>query len=221
MGTGRARTTGAAAVALAALLAGCSGGDGGDGGGAAAPKGLSAAEVCGGFAGEAPAAAALGAVVGGGRFEDDRSKPDEALGGLRDAAAAPRADAYRPQPVRYCGIRPAGSGTEGIAIEVDAVGKGPYLGPELAPSVTSYASGIEAFSSSGLAKLHFSCRLAAPARAIVVRTSVRGPAGVPDTDLEQRTRLITLANAAARQISAALGCTGDGLVKGVPTETKG
>ncbi len=94
------------------------------------------------------------------------------------------------------------------------MGKGPYLGPELAPSVTSYRSGIEAFSSSGLAKLYFSCRLPALAHAIVVGTSVRGPAGVPDADPEQPTRLITLANAAARHVSAELGCAGDGLVKG-------
>ncbi|MET9931589.1 MULTISPECIES: hypothetical protein [unclassified Streptomyces] len=218
MGSGRTKTIGAAVVAALALLTGCSGDDG-DGG--AAPKGLSAAEVCGGFAREAPVATALGTVVGGGRFEDDLSKPDEALAGLRDAAAAPRAGTYRPQPVRYCGLRPAGGGTEGLAIEVTAVGKGPYLGPELAPSVTSYHSGIEAFSSSGLAKLYFSCRLPAPARAIVVQTSVRGPAGVPDADPEQPTRLITLANAAARHVSAELGCAGDGLVKGVPAEAKG
>ncbi|MGW9435403.1 hypothetical protein [Streptomyces sp. NPDC055607] len=216
---GRTRTTGAAAVAALALLTGCSGGDDDDGG--AAPQGLPAAGVCGGFAREAPVAAALEAAVGGGRFEDDLSKPDEALAGLRDAAAAPWADTYRPRPVRYCGLRPAGGGAEGVAIEVAAAGKGPYLGPELAPSVTSYRSGIEAFSSAGLAKLYFSCRLPAPARAIVVQTSVRGPAGVPDADPEQPTRLITLANAAARHVSAELGCAGDGLPKGVPAETKG
>ncbi|MFE9737931.1 hypothetical protein [Streptomyces sp. NPDC006477] len=207
---------GAAAV-VAALLAGCSGGDGGDA--TKEPEGLSAAEVCGGFAKDAPAAAALKAVLGSERFEDDLSKPDKAVARLRADAAAPWADSYRPQAVKYCGLRPVEGGQKDLGIDVGAVGKGPYLGPELAGKVTSYTSGLQAFSSSGLAKLYFSCRREAPARTIVVETAVRGPAGTPETDLEQRTRLITLANAAARQISEELGCEEDGLVTGMPAPT--
>ncbi|MFE7550656.1 hypothetical protein [Streptomyces gardneri] len=203
-----------AAVAVAALLTSCSGGDGGDG--AEEAKGLTAAEVCGGFAKDATTAAALKAVLGSERFEDDRSNPDKALARLREDAAEPWADSYRPQAVRYCGLDPAEGGSKDLKIEVGAVGKGPYLSPKLAPKVTSYDSGLEAFTSSGLGSVYFSCRLKAPAHAIVVETTIWGPAGVPDTDLEQRTRLITLANAAARDVSSKLGCQGDGLATGVP-----
>ncbi|MFI9111470.1 hypothetical protein [Streptomyces venezuelae] len=202
-----------AAVAAVAALASCSGG--GDGG-TKEPEGLAAAEACGGFAKEEPVGAALKAVLGGDRFEDNYSKPDKAVARLRDDAAAKWADSYQPQPVTYCGLRPAEGGEKDLKIEVGAVGKGPYLGPALAPKVTSYTTGLEAFSSSGLGSVYFSCRLKAPAHAIVVETTVWGPAGVPETDLEQRTRLITLANAAARQVSAKLGCQGDKLATGVP-----
>ncbi|MFD7959553.1 hypothetical protein ACFV5J_01955 [Streptomyces zaomyceticus] len=204
-----------AAVAVAALLAGCSGGTA-DGEGTKGPEGLTAAEACGGFASAAPVAAALEAVVGTEHFEDDLSKPDKAIERLRDDAAAPWADSYRPQPVRYCGLRAVELGRKDLRIEVRAAGKGPYLGPALAKSVISYASGLEAFASSGVGRLYFSCRLDAPARSLVVEAVVRGPADVPETDLRHRTRLITLANAAARQVSAKLGCEGDGLATGVP-----
>ncbi|WP_190160241.1 hypothetical protein [Streptomyces litmocidini] len=211
----RSVLTGAAtALAVAAVLTGCGGGGGGT---AKEPEGLTAAETCGGFAEDAPVAAALEAVLGGERFEDDLSKPEKALDRLRGDAAAPWADSYRPQPVTYCGLQAAEEASKNLKIEVNAVGKGPYLGPELATSVTSYATGVEAFSSSTLGKLFFSCRLEAPAHPIVVETAVRGPADVEETDEEQRTRLITLANAAARDVSAKLGCEGDGLATGVPT----
>ncbi|WP_406058705.1 hypothetical protein OG462_17780 [Streptomyces sp. NBC_01077] len=206
-----------AAVAVAALLTSCSGGN--DDGGAEEAKGLAAAEVCGGFAKDGAAATALKAVLGSERFEDDLSKPDKALAGLRDDAAAPWDDSYRPQAVRYCGLRPVEGGPKDLKIEVGAVGKGPYLGSKLAPKVTSYTSGLEAFTSSGLGSVYFSCRLKAPAHEIVVETTIWGPAGVPETDLEQRTRLITLANAAARQVSKELGCEKDGLATGVPSPT--
>ncbi|WP_234439530.1 MULTISPECIES: hypothetical protein [Streptomyces] len=207
-----------AAIAVAVVLTGCGGGDGGDG--AKEPEGLRAAEVCGGFAKDADATAALKAVLGGARFEDDLSKRDRALARLRDDAAAPWADSYRPQPVKYCGLRPAEGGQKDLKVEVGAVGKGPYLGPELAESVTSYASGLEAFSSAGIGRVYFSCRPEATAHTIVVGTTAWGPAGVPDTDLDQRTRLVTLANAAARDVAAELGCTDTGLVEGVPAKTR-
>ncbi|MER5311248.1 hypothetical protein ABT034_26050 [Streptomyces sp. NPDC002773] len=203
-----------AALAMAALLTGCS--DGGDGEAAQEPEGLTAAEACGGFAKESSTAAALKAVLDSERFEDDRSKPDKALDALRGDSRAPRADSYQPQAVRYCGLDPAEGGPKDLRIELVAVGKGPYLNSELAKSVTSYATGLQAFSSAGLGKLYFTCRLKAPAHDIVVETTIWGPAGHPDTDLEQRTRLITLANAAARQVSAELGCADTGLAEGVP-----
>ncbi|MFE0640405.1 hypothetical protein ACFW2Y_02060 [Streptomyces sp. NPDC058877] len=120
--------------------------------------------------------------------------------------------------MKYCGLLSAGKASKNLKIEVNAVGEGPYLGPELAKSVTSYATGIEAFSPSGLGKLYFVCRLESPALPIVIETGIWGPADVEETDLEQRTRFITLANAAARHVAAALGCAGTGLVEGVPAE---
>ncbi|MER5962485.1 hypothetical protein [Streptomyces sp. NPDC002057] len=215
----RSASVGAGAVlAVAALLTSCSSGDGG---GDTAPKGAAAAEVCEGFAGDAPAAAALRAVMGAERFTDDLSEPEEALDGLRDATRVPRADTYRPRPLTYCRLLPAEGGTTDLAVELGTAAKAPGLRPEHAGTVTSYTSGLQAFSSSGIGRLYFSCRLPAPAHGIVVETVVRGPAGVPDGDLEQRTRLITLANAAARQVSAELGCAGDGLAPGVPAGTTG
>lgn len=205
-----------AAVAVTALLTSCSGGDGEA---AKEPEGLTAAEACGGFAKDVATTAALKAVLGGDRFEDNYSKPDRAIDRLRDDAASPWAESYRPQPVTYCGLRPVEGGQKDLKIEVGAVGKGPFLGPMLAEQVTSYASGIEAFTSSTLGHVYFSCRLKAPAHEIVVETTIWGPAGAPATDLEQRTRLITLANAAARQVSAKLGCGKDGLATGVPSPT--
>ncbi|MEU1227058.1 hypothetical protein [Streptomyces sp. NPDC005828] len=50
----------------------------------------------------------------------------------------------------------------------------------------------------------------------VVEVQVWGPPGVPETDLAQRTRLVTLANATARKVSVELGCQGDRLATGVP-----
>ncbi|MEU2231836.1 hypothetical protein [Streptomyces vietnamensis] len=203
------------ALAVAAVLTGCGGGGGGA---TKEPEGLTAAEACGGFAEDVPVSAALKGVLGGDRFEDNLSKPEKAVERVREDAVAPRADSYRPQPVTYCGLQSAEEVSRNLKIEVVAAGKGPYgPGPKLAERVTSYASGLAAFTSSGLGHVYFSCRLKEPAREVVVETTIWGPAGVPDTDLEQRTRLITLANAAARQVSAKLGCQGeDGLATGVP-----
>ncbi|MFE7514280.1 hypothetical protein ACFU8I_24080 [Streptomyces sp. NPDC057540] len=204
----------AAALAVAALLTSCSSGDGGDA--PEAPKGLTAAQACGGFAKDTAATAALNAVLGGDRFEDNLSKPEKAVAALRADAAAPWADAYRPQPVTYCGLRPEAGGEKDLKIQVNAAEEAPEVDTRLADKATYFAAGLRAYSSSSLGKLYFSCRLKAPAHEIVVETSVWGPADAPETDEAQRTRLITLANAAARDVSAKLGCEGDGLGTGVP-----
>lgn len=85
--------------------------------------------------------------------------------------------------------------------------------------MTSYSAGLLAYSSSGIGHLYFACRRGAPARDLVIETAVWGPPGVPDTDLTQRTRLITVANAAARRVATELGCTGTGLAPAVPAAT--
>ncbi|CAM5234149.1 hypothetical protein SNARM312S_01028 [Streptomyces narbonensis] len=108
-----------AAVAVAVLLTGCSGGDAGDG--AQEAKGLTAAEVCRGFAKDAPTAAALKAAMGSERFRDDLSEPDRALDLLKDATKAPPADSYRPQPVKYCRLLPAESEKDSLSIEFGRV----------------------------------------------------------------------------------------------------
>ncbi|WP_328944439.1 hypothetical protein OG259_25910 [Streptomyces sp. NBC_00250] len=206
---------GVAAVA-AALLTSCSGGDGGDA--TKEPEGLAAAEVCRGFAKDAAVTAALKTATDSERFHDglSASQPDKALDLLRDATRAPLSDSYRPQPRPYCKIWRVGDIDKDLKIELSPASKAPGMDPELLKKVTLYTSGALAYSSSGLGNVYFSCDLKEPAHDFVVETTIWGPAGIPDADLEQRTRLITLANAAARQVSAELGCQGDELATGVP-----
>ncbi|MFJ7955421.1 hypothetical protein ACIQ62_03915 [Streptomyces sp. NPDC096319] len=161
--------------------------------------------------------AALKAVMGGDRFDEGSAEPKEAVDGLRKASREQWAAGYRPESVRSCWLRPAeGDEQKDLMIELTPARKAPGLRPDHAKVVTSYASGLQAFSSSGLGSLYFACGLEAPAHDIVVEMKVRGPAGVPETDLEQRTRLITLANTMARKVSGELGCQGDGLAAGIP-----
>ncbi|MFE5593375.1 hypothetical protein [Streptomyces sp. NPDC056549] len=156
--------------------------------------------------------AALKAVMGSDRFDEGSAKPKQAIDGLRKASREQWAADYRPESVRYCWLWPAkGDGQKDLMVELTPTRKAPGLHPDHAKVVTSYASGLQAFSSSGLGFLYFSCGLKAPAHDIVVELKVRGPAGVPETDLEQRTRLITLANTMAQKVSGELGCQDDGL----------
>ncbi|MFJ5139953.1 hypothetical protein [Streptomyces sp. NPDC088707] len=213
-----------AAAAVAALLTSCSGGNDDGGAGTKEPGGLSAAEVCrGGFAEDAAATAALKDVMGDGRFGDGlaESEPDKALDELRKASPEQWAESYRPESRRYCWFWPAGDGggEKDLQIQLSPARSAPGLNPEHAKKVTSYASGLQAYASSGFSRVYFTCRVKAPAREIVVETVVRGPAGIPDTDLDRRTRLVTLANAAARKVSKELGCEKDGLATGVPSPT--
>lgn len=160
--------------------------------------------------------------MGGGRFDDGlaKSEPEKALEELRQASPEQWAESYRPESRRYCWFWPAEGGSEkDLQIQLSPTRSAPGLDPEHAEKVTSYASGLQAYSSSTFGRIYFSCRLKAPAHEIIVETVVRGPTGVPDTDLAQRTRLITLANAAARQVSKELGCEKDGLATGVPSPT--
>ncbi|MFE5971760.1 hypothetical protein ACFQ64_06335 [Streptomyces sp. NPDC056460] len=210
------------AATVVALLSSCSGGGGGDR--TNEPSGLSASEVCrGGFAEDAAATAALKAVMGDGRFDDGlaESEPDKALDELRKASPEQWAESYRPESRRYCWIWPAeGGGSEkDLQVQLSPAKSAPGLLPEHAKKVTSYASGLQAYASSGFSRVFFSCRMKAPAHQIVVETVVRGPAGIPDADPDQRTRLIALANAAARQVSKELGCEKDGLATGMPSPT--
>ncbi|MET9954907.1 hypothetical protein ABZ135_25635 [Streptomyces sp. NPDC006339] len=203
------------AVFLAAVLSGCS--DGGGGSDRATEQGGGGAtEVCGAFAKDAPASAALESVMGAERFTDDLSEPGKALDELRAASRTPLARTYRPQPVKYCWLLPAQKGPKDLQVEVNATPEVPAVDPMLADKATYFATGARAYSSAGLAKLYFMCRLEAPAHAITVETSVRGPGTVLGEDRQRRVQMATLANAAARQISEELGCQGDELATGVP-----
>jgi hypothetical protein len=217
--TRRFRGAGVTVTVMAASLMGCSGAES-DRGVAKEGEGLAAAQVCGGFAEGTAAESALEAALGAERLTDDPSDPRKALERLRDATRAPWADASRPQAVRYCHLRSATGGPNDLFIELNTAAKAPGLHPEHAKKVTSYSAGLLAYSSSGIGRLYFSCRLGEPARDLVIETAVWGPPGVPDTDLTQRTRLITVANAAARKVAAEMGCAGTGLVPGVPAETR-
>ncbi|MCZ0979796.1 hypothetical protein O1L60_14275 [Streptomyces diastatochromogenes] len=199
------------AVAVAVVLTSCS-----SGGDTEKRKGLAASAVCGGFAKDAAATAALKAATGSERFDDGPSKPQKALDGLRDATRAPLADSYRPLPVPYCRLLPAEGGEKTLIVKLSPTDKAPGLTPGHAKRVTSYASGLQAFSSSELGFLYFPCDLEEPAHDFVVEVKAWGPPGIPEADLAQRTRLITLANAVARKVSAELGCQGDRLATGVP-----
>ncbi|MFF3836125.1 hypothetical protein [Streptomyces sp. NPDC001930] len=155
--------------------------------------------------------------MGGGRFDEGFAKPEKALEQLREASPEQWAESYRPEMLRYCWFWPAEGGSEkDFQIQLRPARSAPELGPEHAKKVTSYASGLQAYASSSFSRIYFSCRLKAPARETVVETVVWGPAGVPETDPVRRARLVTLANAAARQVSGELGCSDTGLVEGVP-----
>ncbi|MET7754021.1 hypothetical protein ABZT27_04855 [Streptomyces sp. NPDC005389] len=113
-----------AAVAALAVPMGCAGA----GAGASnRPAGLAPAGVCGGFAQDTAASAALTAALGSERLTDDRSEPEKALDLLRDATAAPLADSYRPQPVPYCALLPAQGGRDGLTVEVNPIAKAPGM----------------------------------------------------------------------------------------------
>ncbi|MFC9395251.1 hypothetical protein ACFTWS_19130 [Streptomyces sp. NPDC057027] len=86
--------------------------------------------------------------------------------------------------------------------------------------VTAYATGRLATSSDLHAALYFTCRMPAPAHAIVLDAELEradeNEADHPGIRDEQ----ITLANAAARQVAAELGCGETGLVGGVPAKAR-
>ncbi|MFF5917816.1 hypothetical protein ACFY8C_05675 [Streptomyces flavochromogenes] len=203
------------AAAAVAVLTGCSGADA-----PKRPEGLPPAEVCGGFAKGTPAGAALVAAMGSDRFTDGLSEPEKALALLRDATAAPLADTYRPQPKSYCTLLPVSGGGDSLTVNVNPIGKAPGMHPGLLSKATLYTSGRLAYASAGLGRLYFSCGLEEPAHGFVVEVAVSGPGGVPDADLRQRTRLITVANAAARSVAGELGCADTGLVDGAPAEAR-
>ncbi|MFB7517983.1 hypothetical protein [Streptomyces sp. NPDC056144] len=209
---------GAVAV-FAGVLVGCSGEDA-----PAGAEGRAAAEVCDGFAAAPAATEALRLLGGGERFRDDLSEPGKALTLLREASRAPLADAYRPQAQPYCWLlaaERAEDAEKSVRVELRPVKAAPSADSRRADEVTAYASGLRAYADDDLGKVFFSCRLPAPAHPFVVETAVWGPDGATTDDGPgTRTRLITLANAAAGHVAAELGCADTGLAEGVPVPQK-
>ncbi|MFF9198623.1 hypothetical protein ACF09L_25750 [Streptomyces sp. NPDC014779] len=202
-----------AAVALtaAAVLAGCSGG----GAEPAGSRTRAAAEVCGGFAEDAATAAALKGVMGAERYEEGASHPDRAVAELRELVRAGQENPARPQGHTYCRLRPATPDGQDLTLLVNGVAEAPGQDPRLT-ATTWYASGARAFATHGHAKVYFPCRPKPSDRGIVIETEASAPDGTAETDPQRRTRLVTLANAAARHVAAELGCTDTKLAVGVP-----
>lgn len=88
--------------------------------------------------------------------------------------------------------------------------------PRLAKSATYFSTGVRAYSSDNLAWVYFKCRVKAPAHEIVIEAQFGGPDGHKPPQKDIRAHRITVANAAARQVAADLGCQKPGLVEGVP-----
>ncbi|MEU3476624.1 hypothetical protein ACI2LO_03300 [Streptomyces sp. NPDC033754] len=186
----------------------------------ATPKGQPAAEVCGGFAKDPAAASALEAIAGkGASLTSDGSEPERVLTDLRKAARTPQSGKKRLRGTPFCTLETAGDEKnvssvtlrEALAVPASDASK------EL---VTAYATGRLATSSDLHASVYFSCRMKAPAHEIVLVAELdradENEADHPGIRDEQ----ITLANAAARHVAAALGCADTRLVTGVPAKAQ-
>ncbi|MFB7448613.1 hypothetical protein [Streptomyces sp. NPDC056194] len=203
-------------AALAMAATGCTTGT--DDGTAA--KGPTATEVCGGFAEDPGVASALEAIAGKGvRLTSDQSEPDRVVSELRKAARTPQSGKERMEGIPFCTLETAGDEKNVLSItlrEALAV-PGSDASKDL---VTAYATGRLATSSDLHAALYFTCRMPAPAHAIVLDAELEradeNEADHPGIRDEQ----ITLANAAAAHVAAELGCAGTGLVTGVPAKTR-
>ncbi|MFF0431834.1 hypothetical protein ACFYU9_06370 [Streptomyces sp. NPDC004327] len=214
---GVGRSLGASAMAVA-LLAGCSSGNGEP----PAPEPTAAAEVCGGFAREPETTAALKSVTGADQFDEGLSIPEKALAGLRDGIRVGQEDPTRPQGYAYCWLLndPAPSGERYFKVDVRGVSGAPGRDARLAYKTTWYSSGVQALAGGGQGTVYFTCQVKPPAKGIIIETVALVADGVDNASLRRRTQLITLANAAARQISKELGCVDDKLAPGVPSPVK-
>ncbi|MFE5593376.1 hypothetical protein [Streptomyces sp. NPDC056549] len=184
----------------------------------AAVVGQAATEVCGGFARERSAASALEAIAGKGvRLTADRSEPDRVVSDLRKAARTTQSGKARMAGIPFCTLEAAEDEKNVLDVtlhEALAVPAGD------ADSVTAYATGRLATSSDLFASVYFTCRLTAPAHAIVLDDELERADENEADHPGIRDAQITLANAAARHVAAELGCTDTGLVEGVPGKAK-
>ncbi|WP_024761680.1 hypothetical protein [Streptomyces exfoliatus] len=203
------------AVVLVMAAVGCT-----PGSDSATPEGQSASEVCGGFAADPAVASALEAIAGkGASLKSDGSEPERVLTDLRKAARTPQnGKKSLLRGIPFCNLETAGDEKNVLNItlrEALAVPKGDSV-KEFA---TFYSTGRRATSALLHASIYFTCRMPAPAHEIVLVAELdradENEADHPGIRDEQ----ITLANAAAHQVSAELGCEKDGLATGVPSPT--
>ncbi|MFF0060720.1 hypothetical protein ACFYRC_04060 [Streptomyces sp. NPDC005279] len=201
------------AVVVMAVTAGCtSNSDGGD-----EAKGKPAGEVCGAFAAEAPAFAALKAIAGDGNFTSDLSEPDKVLDTLRKASRTEQSGKTRPQGIPSCWLLPAKGGELDLRIDSREALEVPDRDARLEKSVTYFSTGERASSSDSRATVYFKCRMKAPAHEITISGELQqsDENGAPEKGI--RAHQVTVVNAAARKVAADLGCqNATKLVNGVP-----
>lgn len=200
---------------LVMALVGCT-----PGFGSTTPKGQPASEVCGGFAVDPVVATALEAIAGkGASLTSDGSEPDRVLTDLRKAARTPQSGKKRLQGIPFCKLETAVDEKNVLDITFREALAVP-TGDAVKEFATFYSTGRQATSAILHASIYFTCRMPAPAHEIVLVTELdradENEADHPGIRDEQ----ITLANAAARHVAAALGCADTRLVAGVPAKAQ-
>ncbi|MFD9224419.1 hypothetical protein ACFWDI_31505 [Streptomyces sp. NPDC060064] len=198
------------AVVVLGAAAGCSS----DNGGKDAMKGKPVADVCDGFAKDAPALNALRAIVGDGDFADDRSLPDETLKALREADGELTTKELA-SGTPLCRLQAAKDGESALDIdfrEALVVPKGRDR-----PTFSYFITGEDALSANRFAKILFECRMKEPAKKIIVAAELERSNKSEASEKDLPGLQITVLNAAARKVAAELGCQNDTkLVSGVP-----
>ncbi|MGW6395856.1 hypothetical protein ACWFR1_36360 [Streptomyces sp. NPDC055103] len=177
-------------------------------------------EICGGFAKDPAVASALEAIAGkGASLTSDGSEPDRVLTDLRTAARTPQSGKERMRGIPFCTLETAGDEKNVLSITLREALSVPAseASNEL---VTTYTTGRLATSSDLHASVYFMCPMKAPAHEIVLNAELER-ADENDADHPGiRDEQITLANAAARHVAAALGCGDTRLVTGVPAKAQ-
>lgn len=202
-----------AAVVVLGAAAGCSSDDEGK----EATKGKPVAEVCDGFAKDAPALDALKAIAGDGYFTSDLSEPDKVLDTLRMASRTEKSGKTRPQGIPSCWLLLAKGGERDLRIDFREALEVPDRDARLEKSVTYFSTGERASSSDSRATVYFKCRMKAPAHEITISGELQrsDENGAPEKGI--RAHQATVVNAAARKVAADLGCqNATKLVNGVP-----
>ncbi|BFO15822.1 hypothetical protein SHKM778_22100 [Streptomyces sp. KM77-8] len=175
--------------------------------------------VCGSFARSDNLRSALQEATGADRFKDDRSQPDEALRTLREADGKLDRDELAGAP--YCRIQSAESGKEVLNITIREALTTNQPDSYDEKYFTFYNTGESSYASEHTAAIYFRCTMGKPAKDILVHADLERPAKVRVSDERLSRGNIVLLNAAARQVSAELGCSAPTLSSGIPKATSG